>query len=143
MPFTPRRILLATDNARGHCSAVVPRLRSMLESRAFLVDLFEIGGEIPDLADYHGVVVGTPVTGFRGRGPSDEVEKFIAAAEGLDEKKAGIFSVYEVMPGRALERMKNLLYEKGCEVVVEHAYWRLRPHDGEQIVPAECMVRIR
>lgn len=115
----------------------------MLESRAFHVDLFDIAGHIPDVSAYHGVVIGTPVTGLRGSGPSAPVEDFIARVEGLDEKKAGIFSVYEVLPGKALERMKNLLFEKGCEVVVEHAYWRLRPHDGEQIVPAECMVRIR
>ena len=47
MPFTPIRLLLLFDNQRGYCEKVIPRMREMLERRAFSVDVHAIqDGEI-------------------------------------------------------------------------------------------------
>lgn len=145
MPFKPLRLLIAYDAAGKRCAAVVARMKELLEHRAFEVDVHELGGEVPDLDDYAGVVLGTPVRGLalRDAGPTQAVAAFIEQADGLDEKKVAIFCVYDVRPGTVFDRMKNLLNERGAEVVTEYPYWRLQPHDGEELLPAECMVRIR
>lgn len=144
MPFKPIRLLVAYDPALGLCAAVVPRLKEMLEERAFEVDVHELGsGDLPDLGPYKGVVVGSPVPGVRASEPTDKVKDFITNAEDLDEKKVALFCVYGLRPGRVLDRMRGLVIERGAEVVVAHAYARLRPTEGEHVVPAECMIRIR
>ncbi len=145
MPFKPLRLLIAYDNAGKRCGGVVARMKELLEERAFLVDTFELGSNTPDLDDYQGVVIGTPVRGLavRDAGPSAAVAQFIENAPGLDEKKVAIFCVYDVRPGAVFDRMKNLLNARGAEVVTEYPYWRLQPRDGEDGLPAECMVRIR
>lgn len=145
LSFKPIRLLIAYDPARGHCGLVVPRMKKMLEDRAFTVDVHEIDGSPVDLADYSAVIFGTPMpgVGLRRSGPTEKVEQFIAGLEGLDEKKFALFCVYDVGFGTTFDRLKNLLMEKGAEYVAEHPYWRLRPQDGEHILPAECMIRIR
>lgn len=145
MPFKPLRLLIAYDNDGGRCGTVVPRLKELLEARAFAVDTFEIGSGEADLDGYAGVLIGTPVMGLalRGAGPTAKVAEFINTVEGLDEKKVALFCVYDVRPGDIFDRMKNLVYERGAEYVAEWPYWRLRPEDGETMLPAECMVRIR
>lgn len=145
MPFKPLRLLIAYDNEGGRCGIVIPRLKELLEARAFSVDLFEIGSGTVDLEDYKGVLIGTPVTGLalRDASPTAKVTEFIQNVEGLDEKKVALFCVYDIRPGDIFDRMKNLVYERGAEYVAEWPYWRLRPQDGETMLPAECMVRIR
>ena len=145
MPFKPVRVLIAYDNQGGRCGAVIPRMRELLEARAFEVEEFEIGSGAVDLDAFRGVIIGTPVTGLaiRDAGPTAKVAEFINSVEGLDEKKVALFCVYDVRPGDIFDRMKNLVYERGAEHVAEWAYWRLRPEDGETMLPAECMVRIR
>lgn len=145
MPFKPLRLLIAYDNDGGRCGLVVPRMKELLEARAFAVEVHEIGSGEVDLEDYNGVILGTPVTGLaiRNTGPTAKVVDFINATEGLDEKKVALFCVYDVRPGDVFDRMKNLLYERGAEYVAEWPYWRARPADGESMLPAECMVRIR
>lgn len=145
MPFTPRRLLIAYDDSRGLCGAVVPRMKKMLEERAFAVDTFVIGGETPDLEDYHGVVVGAPVLGAGVRPASvpPTVAQFLQGAEGLDEKKVAVFSVFSALPGSMTEALEQKVGELGAEVVAKYAYWRLRPESGEHVLPAECMIRIR
>lgn len=145
MPFKPLRILIAYDNSGGRCGLVVPRMKELLEARAFEVDTVELGSGPVDIEAYRGIILGTPVTGLalRAAGPSAAVSEFINTAEGLDEKKVALFCVYDVRPGDIFDRMKNLLYERGAEYVAEWPYWRLRPADGEAMLPAECMVRIR
>lgn len=142
MPFKPLRLLLAYDPARGLCGSVVPRMKQLLEERAFTVDVHELGSGPVDLAPYRGVIVGSPA-GLRATEPSEPVQRFFAEAEDLDEKKVALFCVYAVRPGRVLDRMKGLALEKGAEVVVAHAYWRLQPDQMEHVLPAECMIRIR
>lgn len=121
---------------------VVPRMRQMLEDRGFNVTVATTEKAPADLEEFFGVVVGTPTT-LRGEGPSDAIEAWIQRAQALDEKKVAVFSTFWALPGRALDRMRARLTEAGAEVVVEHAYWLARPAEGEHVLPAECMVRIR
>ncbi len=145
MPFKPIRILIAYDDTRGLCGSVVPRMKQMLEERAFRVDTFVIGGEAPDLEPYAGVVVGAPVPrlGLRPAIVPASVAAFLDGAEGLDEKKVAVFSVYTAFPGTLVDALKQKVGELGAECVAEYAYWRLKPEWGEHVVPAECMIRIR
>ena len=75
--------------------------------------------------------------------PSAPLREFIEALPDLDEHRVAIFCVYEVRPGATFDRMKNLLLDKGAELVAEQAFWRLQPDHFSHIIPAECMVRIR
>ncbi len=145
MPFKPKRLLIAYDNTRGHCARVVPAMREMLEFRAFLVDVAEISAGAVDIAPYDGLILGTPVLGLglKGAGPSPGLRSFIEALPQLDDKKVAIFCVFETRPGNTFDRMKNLLLDKGAQIVAEQAFHFLRPHRNEHIIPAECMVRIR
>lgn len=145
MPFKPLRLLIAFDPAGGRCGAVVPRMKALLEARAFEVETFEIGSGEPDLDGFAGVVIGTPVTGLglRSAEPTDKVIAFIQNAPDLDEKKVAIFCVFDLRMGNVFDRMRNFLNERGVEVVTESPYWRLQPREGEEALPAECMVRIR
>lgn len=143
MPFKPLRLLIAYDPALGLCRAVVPRMKEMLEERAFDVDVVELGDDPVDVGPYKGVVVGNPVPGVRASEPTAKVQRFLAEAEDLDEKKVAVFCVYGLRPGRVLDRMKGLAIERGAEVVVAHAYSRLKPQEMEHVLPAECMIRIR
>ncbi|MES2639932.1 MAG: hypothetical protein V4850_10635 [Myxococcota bacterium] len=149
MPFKPIRILIAYDDTRGFCGAVVPRMKQMLEERAFQVDTFVIGGqtpqESPDLEPYGGIVVGAPVLrlGLRPSTVPPAVAAFLDGAEALDEKKLAVFSVFGAWPGTMVEALKQKVGELGGECVAEYAYWRLKPEWGEHVVPAECMIRIR
>ena len=145
MPFEPLHVCIVYDNARGHCGRVVPRMREMLEHRAFQVDTHEVGDGPLDIDAYQGLIFGTPATGLgvRGQGPSHRLRSFIEELPDLDEHKVAIFCVYELRPGNTFDRMKNVLFEKGAQFVAEHAFWLVAPHRGDHIIPAECMVRIR
>ncbi len=145
VPFKPLRLLIAYDDARGWCGAVVPRMKQMLEERAFVVDTHVIGGETPDLEPYAGVVLGAPMlgSGVRPATVPSSVDGFLSAAEGFDEKKVAVFSVFTALPGTMTDALKQKVGELGAEVVAEYAYWRLRPQAGEHVIPAECMIRIR
>jgi menaquinone-dependent protoporphyrinogen IX oxidase len=145
VPFKPHRLLLAYDDTRGWCGAVVPRMKQMLEERAFQVDTLVIGGEPVDLEPYSGVIVGAPVLrlGLRPSTVPPAVASFLEGLEGLDEKKAAVFSVYTAWPSTMVEALEQKVSELGAEVVVKYPYWRLRPDWGEHMIPAECMVRIR
>jgi menaquinone-dependent protoporphyrinogen IX oxidase len=145
VPFKPLRLLIAYDSAGKRCGMVVPRMKQLLEERAFEVDVWEIDDQSPDLDDYQGVVIGTPVRGLalRDSGPTAKVAAFIQNTEALEEKKVALFCVFDVRPGTVFDRMKNLLNERGADVVTEYPYWRLQPADGADLLPAECMVRIR
>jgi menaquinone-dependent protoporphyrinogen IX oxidase len=139
--------MLAYDNTAGLCGRVVPRMKEMLEQRAFNVELMEIDGELRDIdpEDYDGLIIGSPVrgVGWKGAGPSEAVRAFIDHIEDLDELKVALFCVYEGHPGRTLDNMAALVEERGGELVVRKAYWMLRPTKDEHVIPAECMVRIR
>ncbi len=130
------------DGAGGACRRVVPRMQRMLEDRAFVVTVAEIGEAPATLEEFDGVVLGTPV-GLRGGGPTAAVLDWIGRAEGIDEKRVALFSVFWVREGSALPALRSRLGELGAEVVIDYAYWALRPSEGEHLLPAECMVRIR
>lgn len=140
--FAPRKLLLTYDGAGGACWRVVPRMQRMLEDRAFVVTVVELAQAPASLSDFDGVVLGTPV-GLRAGGPTPAVLDWVGRAEGLDEKRVALFSVFWVREGAALATLRNRLGELGAEVVVDYAYWALRPSEGEHLLPAECMVRIR
>ena len=142
MPFTPKRLLLTYDDTGGACGRVVARMEQMLKDRAFEVTRIPLAQAPTDLSDYDGVVLGTPVT-LRGAGPSAPVLDWVARAEGLDEKRVAIFSAFWALPGGALPALRARLHELGVEVVAEHGYWLARPDDGNHLLPAECMIRIR
>ncbi len=142
MPFKPKPLLIVHDPRGGHCARVVPRMQSMLQDRGFTVTVATTDAAPTDLEDFAGVVIGTPTT-LRGEGPSAAVLEWLGRAEALDEKKVAIFSTFWALPGAALDHLRARLAELGAEVVVEHAYWLARPSEGEHVLPAECMVRIR
>lgn len=142
LPFAPRRLLLTYDGHGGQCGRVVARMQRMLEDRAFVVTVAPLAEAPTDLEPFAGVVLGTPVS-LRGQGPSPAVLAWIEGAAGLDEKKVALFSAFWALPGPALDTLRAHLAERGVEVVVAHAYWLVRPHEGEHLLPAECMVRIR
>jgi hypothetical protein len=143
MPFRPLRLVLAYDDARGHCTPLVHRFRVLLEDRAFVVHVHRIGEPLPDMEGVAGLVLGIPVTGVRGVGPGAEVERFVRELPRLGELRVALFAVYELRVGGALDRLKNLVYARGAQVVTEHAAWRLRLEEAIEVLPTECMVRIR
>lgn len=145
MSYKRIRLLLAYDPSGGLCAGVVPRMKEMLEHRAFDVDTYEIGNPAPDLEPYKGVVLGCAVRGLglRGDVPTQALLDFVSAAEGLDEKKVALFTVCTALPGKMLLRLREAVEARGSTVVVMHAYNRFRPEDAEEVLPAECMVRIR
>jgi flavorubredoxin len=142
LSFKPKPLLVVYDPSGGHCARILPRMQQMLHDRGFLVTLATTEDAPTDLEDYAGVIVGTP-SSLRGAGPTAAVEAWLARAEALDEKKVAVFSTFWALPGRALDHLRARLTELGAEVVVEHAYWLARPAEGEHVLPAECMVRIR
>lgn len=145
MPFRPLRVLILIDDDRGRCSRVVPRMRELLEHRAFLVDTHRIQDGPVDITPYKGLIVGSPCFGFgiKGVGPTEALTRFVAELPDLDGVKAAVFCVYELSPGTTLDRMKGMMFEKGADFVAAHAYSLLRPSRGEHILPTECMVRVR
>lgn len=145
MPFTPIRLLILIDDARGYCGKVVPRMKELLEHRAFQVDVHRIQDGPVDIAPYRGLVIGTPVFGMgvQGVGPTPELTRFIQDLADLDEKKVALFCVYQVRPGTTFDRMRGLVLELGAEFVASHGYHLLRLKEDEHVIPAECMVRIR
>lgn len=147
MPFKPLKLLLAFDDERGHCGRVVPRMKQLLEDRAFEVELHEIGDspQRVDLYDYAGLVLGTPSfgVGLRGAGPTERVKAWVEAQGGLEEVKVATFSTYEVRAGNSLRNIRQLVRDQHGEHVAGHAYWLLKPEHDEHVLPAECMVRIR
>lgn len=148
MPFTPLRLLVAYDPAGGLCGGVLPRMKQLLEDRAFEVDVMEIpeDPEPVDLYDYAGLILGTPAfgIGWRGVGPTERVERWVKAqAEELDEVRVAIFCVAQLRPGWTLRNTQQLVRDLGGEVVCTQAYSALRPEHEEHVLPAECMVRIR
>lgn len=146
MPFKPLRLLVLYDDRRGHCGRVVPRMKEMLEHRAFIVDTHRIQDGATDIEGYNGLVIGSPVMGLgiKGAGPTRELVEYVDEyLDDLDEFKVAVFCVYELRPGITLDRMKGLILSKGAEFVAAHAYSLWRPRRGEHIIPAECMVRIR
>ncbi len=142
LPFSPKSLFIAYDDARGACARVVPRMKQMLEDRGFVVTVAAMADGEVSVEDYDGVVIGTPV-GLRGSGPSQKALDWVGRAQGLDEKRVAVFAAYWTVPGRAAEALKNRVMETGAEVVVDYSYWLVRPADGEQVLPSECMVRIR
>lgn len=144
MPFQRLRLLIAYDPEHGLCERVIPRMKELLLNRAFDVDVVTFG-EGADLTPYRGLILGAPVRGLglRGDQPSEAFQKFVAESDGLDEKRVALFSVYSFVPGRMLARMRELVEARGAQVVVSTAYHRFRPQEGEHVLPAECMVRIR
>ncbi len=145
--FHRKRLLLAYDDERGLCGTVVPRMKEMLEQRAFDVELLLLDGAAHEVdpEDYDGLIIGSPALGlgWKGAGPSEKVRTFIDGIEEIDEFKIGIFCVYQARPGRTLDNMSAIVQERGGELVVQKAYWVLRPEEDEHVIPAECMVRIR
>lgn len=145
MPFRPLRLLILIDDERGRCSRVVPRMKELLEHRAFVVDHHRIQDGPIDISPYKGLILGSPCYGFgiKGVGPTDALVSYVQATPDWTGKKAAVFCVYELSPGTTLDRMKGMIYEKGADFVAAHAYSLLRPNQGEHILPTECMVRVR
>lgn len=146
MPFTPIRLLILFDNQRGYCEKIIPRLKEMLEQRAFAVDLHAIqDGEI-DVEDYRGMIIGSPSLGLgiKGAAPTPEMEAYVRdVLPDLDDMGVAVFVVFELHPGTALDRMKGMVLDKGADVVAAHEYGLFRLDIDDHTIPAECMIRIR
>jgi hypothetical protein len=143
VPFEPLRLLLLFDDAHGFCGRVVPRMRSLLEQRAFLVDLREVkSGSVGDLDPYAGIVIGSPVLGVRGR-PTEAIARYLRDLPSLGERAVALFCVYFVRAGSTLDQMRALVAGKDGRVIAEQRYAVARPQHGDHVLPTECMVRIR
>lgn len=146
MPFVPLRVLILFDDEGGLCRRVVPRMKEMLEDRAFEVDVHTVQEGPVDLSPYAGVVLGSPAfgLGLKGVGPTERLTRYVLdELDDWDELKAAVFCCPQVLPGLTVDRMKGLILEKGADFVAAHVYTRWDPTQGEHIIPAECMVRIR
>ncbi len=146
MAFVPVRLCLVYDPSGGVCDRVVPRMRAMLEQRAFLVDVHPLGdAALPALDTARGVVVGSPVAGVgvRRLEPSPRVLRFLAEAQGLAERKVACFTVGRVRVGDSPARLRAAVRARGAEVIVDQGYLAWAPERDEHVLPAECMVRIR
>ncbi len=147
MPFVPKKLLLAYDDALGLCGLVVPRMKEMLEHRAFVVDVQALGDTPPDidLDDYDGLVLGyaVPGLGVRNPGPPPRMQRFLDHLEDLDDKRCALFVVHVGRKTAHLERFRQVVTDLGGEVVTAQPYWVLRPRHNDHFLPAECMVRIR
>jgi hypothetical protein len=145
VPFTPLRLLILTDPAGGLCARVIPRMRQLLEDRAFLVDEHRLDQGAVDISPYRGLIIGSPVFGLgvKGVGPTDALLRHVLDLPDLEGRYAALFCVPQLRPGLTLDRMRGLAREKGAQVVCARSYppWGADP--GEHILPAECMVRIR
>ena len=142
MPFVPKKLLLTYDDAGGLCHRVVPRMIQMLEDRAFIVESRPLEDGALSVEDFDGIVLGTPV-GLRARGASERVLDWVGRAQGIDERRVAVFSAFWIREAGAASALRRRVEETGAEVVVDVPYWLVRPDDGEQVLPAECMVRIR
>lgn len=145
MPFRALRLLILFDDAHGYCKRVVPRMKELLEHRAFLVDVHRIQDGPIDVAPYRGIILGSPSygLGIRGAGPTQELQDYVAALPDLDGVKVAVFCVYRLRPGVTLDRMKGMAFEKGADLVVAQGYSLLKPTEADHVLPTECMVRIR
>ena len=146
MPFEPIRVLILIDDTRGYCAKLIPRMKLLLEQRAFVVDTHRIqDGEI-DITPYKGLILGSPCFGLaiKGVGPTEELVQYVQQfMPDLEEYGVAVFCAYEARPGLTLERMKGLVKGCGGTIVAAHGYSILRPKRGDHIIPTECMVRIR
>jgi flavorubredoxin len=145
MPFTPLPLLVLYDDTRGRCGPIIPRLVEMLEQRGFEVDTHRIEDGPVDIDRYRGVVLGAPTFGLgvRDLPPTDALTEYLESLDGIEEKQIAVFTVYNVWPGNALERLKGLVLRVGARFVAHHGYSRLHPEQGDHALPTECMVRIR
>ena len=146
VPFVPLRVLILFDDEAGLCRKVVPRMKQMLEERAFKVDVHTIQEGVVELDPYAGVILGSPVfgLGLKGVGPTERLTRYVLdELDDWDELKAAVFCCPQLLPGLTLDRMKGLILEKGADFVAAHSYSPMHPDRGEHIIPAECMVRVR
>ena len=146
MPFKPLRLLVLYDDQRGYCQRLVPRMKEMLEQRAFLVDTHRIQDGPIDTTPYRGLVIGSPSfgLGIRGAAPTPALEAYVREQlPDLDDVPVALFVVFELRPGNALDRMKGMIFDKGAELVVAREYGLLRMDTEDHTIAAECMVRIR
>ncbi len=145
MPFRALRLLILFDDAHGYCQRVIPRMKELLEHRAFLVDVHRIQDGPIDITPYKGLVLGSPSYGFgiRGAGPTQALQDFVAQLPDLGGIKVAVFCVFRLSPGVTLDRMKGMVFEKGADLVVAQGYSLFKPTAADHVLPAECMVRIR
>lgn len=133
------------DDTKGWCSLVVPTLVEMLKSRGFLVDVHRMQDGPVRLNGHRAVLLGAPTfgAGVRERPPTDEFTAYVESIDGLDEVQMGVFTVYGLRTGDAVQRLKGLALRVGARYIAGHAYSRWNLAKGAHILPAECMVRVR
>ena len=146
MPFTPLKLLVVYDNARGLCGRVAPGLEKALSDRAFEVSSFSLD-KVPngfDIEEYDGLVFGFPVFGSgRDGGPTDALLRFVKQLGDLDDHRVALFCVHTIWAGPSLLRFQAMLEDQGAEVLCSQAFWALRPDHRAHELPAEIMVRFR
>ena len=146
MPFTPIRLLILIDDQKGYCGRVVPRMKEMLEDRAFEVDVHRIQDGPVDVEPYRGMIIGSPAPGVsvKGTAPTPALDTFVRdSLPDLDELQIAVFIVFDVHPGSSMDRMKGMIFDKGAELVATHEYGLFRLDIEDHTIAAECMVRIR
>ena len=145
--FIPLRLLLVADPAFGYCGRVLPRMKQLLEDRAFQVDevLLDPPPRDLEIEPYDGLILGIPVPGLglRGGGVSPRMAHFVDSLGDLDGVRVVLFCVYVLRPGDTLASFRDLLEAQGADVLVAREVSVFSPDRDEHVIPAECMVRIR
>ena len=145
LSFSPIPLLIVVDDTRGWCMRVVPKMKSMLEQRGFLVTVHRMQDGPVALDGHRAVIIGAPTLGaaIRDRPPTDAFADYVESICGLDEVQMGVFTVYAWRTGDAVQRLKGLGLRVGPRFIAGHAYPRFNLDRGAHILPAECMVRVR
>jgi hypothetical protein len=146
LPFVAPRILYVAHDSGGGFEQVFSTIQTMLEDRAFAVDLHRVGQDASpaNLDAYAGVVIGTTVQGMGfGVELSPDLKKCVEGLGDLEEVRVALFSVYRLRPGGVLEELESLVDGLGAEVVARQALGGKNMDKGMHFIPTECMVRIR
>jgi len=124
---------------------VVPKMKDLLEHRGFVVTVHRMQDGPVTLDDHRAVIMGAPTfgVGIRDRPPTEAFADYVESIAGLDEVQMGVFTVYALRTGDAVQRLKGLALRVGSRFIAGHAYSRLNLDKGAHILPAECMVRVR
>lgn len=127
--------------------SVVPRMSEMLAPRGFVVRPNRMQDGPVELGDARVLMLGlgTPTFGLsiRSRASNDAFVEYAQAMGGIEDVNIAVSTVCQTRPGDSLQRLKGLARRVGARFVAWPGYPRLNVSQGDHVLPAECMVRVR